>query len=289
MRKGNPMTLRDILVILDDTPRNAAVVQVAIDLARQHDAHATGLCPLNTLLEPELSLLLSGYTDAISMDYLLQQTEAQLTERAAPIEAAFREQLRRNDVRGYYLGKAGPISTVVASHLRTADLAVMGQVDPSSTEPLRHVPEDVILIGGRPVLMVPFAGRFDTIGKNVLIAWRNTREAARAMNDALPLLLPDATVTVLSVQKSRTADEDEIPSAEAVEHLARHGLKAIAARTPNDGSISDSDAILSYASDLGADLIVAGCYGHSRMKELILGGVSRSLLQEMTVPVLMSH
>jgi len=104
------------------------------------------------------------------------------------------------------------------------------------------------------------------------------------------LIEPTASVTVLTVERARSgADLQQVPSADMAEHLARHGLKVSAARTVTDGSISYADAILAYASDTGADLLVTGGYGHSRVRELILGGVSRELLDHMTLPVLMSH
>ncbi len=167
----------------------------------------------------------------------------------------------------------------------------MGQPDPNAGLPAlgRHLLEDVLLTAGRPVLAIPFAGEFPVIGKNVLIAWTNSREAARALHDALPLIDPAATVTVLSVQDARAAEGEPTPTAAAAEHLARHGLKSVAARTVNDGSLPDHQAILSYAADIGADLLIAGCYGHSRARELMLGGVTRGLLPQMTIPVLMSH
>jgi nucleotide-binding universal stress UspA family protein len=104
------------------------------------------------------------------------------------------------------------------------------------------------------------------------------------------LIEPTAMVTLLTVERRGSAsDSREVPGADMAEHLARHGLKVSAARTVTDGTISYADALLAHASDIGADLLVTGGYGHSRARELILGGVSRELLDHMTVPVLMSH
>jgi nucleotide-binding universal stress UspA family protein len=184
------------------------------------------------------------------------------------------------------------VGEAVARRARAVDLAVLGQVDPDHKlpPPARHLIEDVLMNAGRPLLLIPFAGRFDTIGTNVLVGWNGSREAARATHDALPLIQPAATVTVLTVERGKPGEEpEEMPGADLVEHLARHGLAVTAARTAKDSSITDADALLSYASDIGADLLVVGGYGHSRARELILGGVSRELLQHMTVPLLMSH
>jgi nucleotide-binding universal stress UspA family protein len=285
------MGIKDIVVVLDDTARAKAVLTIALEQAQRHQAHLIGLCPLELLMPPDAGLAQDGHPDFITFDYISQLVEDRARERASVVETEFREQLRRSGLRGEWQSPTGFVSTVVAERLRTVDLGIIGQADPDT--PLgsmaRVVLDDAVLWSGRPVLAVPFSGRFDTVGKNVLIAWRNTREAARAINDALPLIDRDANVTVLSVQPPRESEEDELPTADVAEHLARHGLNATAARTVNDGSISDADAILNYAADIGADLLVAGCYGHSRAREMILGGVSRGLLRRMTVPVLLSH
>jgi nucleotide-binding universal stress UspA family protein len=148
---------------------------------------------------------------------------------------------------------------------------------------------NVLLASGRPLLAVPYAGQFERVGDRVLVAWNASREATRAVNDALPLLRGATIVTVLAVNpKHGIEGHGDVPAADIVLHLARHGVKAEAAHTiAND--ISEGDALLSYAADLGADLIVAGGYGHSRARETVFGGVTRTLLEEMTVPMLLSH
>ncbi|MBN8909554.1 MAG: universal stress protein, partial [Rhodospirillales bacterium] len=121
------------------------------------------------------------------------------------------------------------------------------------------------------------------------VAWNASREAARAVNDALPLLEGAKLVTVVAINpRQGIGGHGDVPAADIVLHLARHGVKAEAAHTvAND--ISDGEALLSYAADLGVDLIVAGAYGHSRAREMVFGGVTRTLLSEMTVPVFLSH
>lgn len=146
------------------------------------------------------------------------------------------------------------------------------------------------MTAGRPLLLIPYAGRFATVGANALVGWTPTRESARAVHDALPLLLPDAKVTVLSVETAKSESQPGIlPTANVADHLARHGLAVTAARTVTTSGLSPADALLDYASDISADLLVVGGYGHSRTREMIMGGVTRDLLQHMTVPVLMSH
>ena len=140
-----------------------------------------------------------------------------------------------------------------------------------------------------PVLVVPYAGRYETVGRRVLIGWSATREAARAVSDAMPLLAAAEIVTVLTIDAREGTDaHGELPGADISLHLARHGVKAEIERTVSAG-IPAGDVLLSRAADLGADLLVIGAYGHSRVRELLLGGVTRSILQSMTLPVLMSH
>ena len=136
---------------------------------------------------------------------------------------------------------------------------------------------------------MPYAGRFDTVGSHVLVAWNATREAARAVNDAMPILQKAEKVTVLSVNPpSEEAGGPAWPAADIALHLARHGVTAEASSTVSL-EIDVGNAILSRAADFGSDLIVMGGYGHSRQREFILGGVTRTLLQHMTVPVIMAH
>src|SRR3954454_13493204 len=146
-----------------------------------------------------------------------------------------------------------------------------------------------MLSSGRPVLAVPYAGQFERVGERVLVAWNASRESTRAVNDALPLLRGAKVVTILAVNPRQGIEgHGDVPAADIALHLARHGVKAEAAHTVAK-DISEGDALLSYAADIGADLIVAGAYGHSRARELVFGGVTRTLIAEMTAPVLLSH
>jgi nucleotide-binding universal stress UspA family protein len=146
-----------------------------------------------------------------------------------------------------------------------------------------------LITSGRPILVVPYIGRLETFGTNILVGWNNSRESARAINDAIPLLAKAASVTILEANLiGRRPAIDDVTSVDITRHLTRHGISAKRARTVAAG-ISASDALLSYAADVSADLLVVGGYGHSRLRELILGGVTRELLQHMTLPVLMSH
>jgi nucleotide-binding universal stress UspA family protein len=143
-----------------------------------------------------------------------------------------------------------------------------------------------VLACGRPVLGLPIMNLPPELGKTILVAWDGSRESTRAMHDALPLLAGAETVMVLTVDAERNLKGSGAEAAAA--HLRRHGVKAIAKET-SSAELELGLAILSYAESQRADLVVAGAYGHSRLSESILGGVSRTLLHQMMVPVLMSH
>src|SRR5690606_4452572 len=150
-------------------------------------------------------------------------------------------------------------------------------------------PADFVMRCGRPVLLVPYAGRFEAVGRRVLVAWDAGREAARAVRDALPLLKRAEHVEVVSFNPDRPgARHGPIPGADLAAYLARHDVKVHVSQQHGD-DIEVGEQILSRAADLHSDLIVMGAYGHSRLRELALGGATRTLLASMTVPVLMSH
>jgi nucleotide-binding universal stress UspA family protein len=291
MQENDAMALHDILVVLDGTSRDEATLGVAAWLARRHDAHLTGFCPLELLYPASLGLAISGYGELPLLEETIGQLTAEAEKSAALIETTFRERLRRDDLRGDWQVAHGYATQAVSRRSRTADLLVISQTDARHPLPVNAngLIEDVLIGSGRPMLLVPYAGRFETVGANVLIGWSGTREAARAVHDALPLMTRESVVTILTVEQSNDASGPmDIPGAELAEHLARHGVNVSSARTVADG-ISAGDAILSYAADAGADLLVMGGYGHSRARQMILGGVSRELLKHMTLPVLMSH
>jgi nucleotide-binding universal stress UspA family protein len=146
----------------------------------------------------------------------------------------------------------------------------------------------VVMGAGRPVLLIPYAGTFERCGESVLISWNASREAARAVADALPLLKRAREVNIVSFNPAEGGDWGEIPGADIGLWLARHDVR-VTVHQCRSKEIDIGNQLLSRAADFGSDLIVMGAYGHSRAYELMLGGVTRTLLRSMTVPVLMSH
>jgi nucleotide-binding universal stress UspA family protein len=180
-------------------------------------------------------------------------------------------------------------TAVVIDHSRSADLIVAGQTDPDwDTSPLQDVAEHLALGSGRPVLVVPYVGRYPEIGRNVVIAWKPGRESARAVFDALPVLKQAEQVQILEIDEGGSRRNGASVDNSIAVALSRHGVKPVV-RTSVAVDISIGDEILSRLADMGADLLVMGAYGHSRMRELIFGGVTRHIARHMTVPTLFSH
>ena len=282
------MALKDILVHLDGTPRSKIRLDVAARLATQCGAHLTGVHVIDI---PSANYFYGAAMPFVptNPEEIVGRMRADATEAATPIEAAFRDCMRRNGLQGEWRLVEGSPAAMVALHARYADLTVVGQ--PNSYEPQDNdaITVTTVMTSGRPVLAIPFAGDFPTLGERVLVAWNASREAARAVNDALPLIAAAKQVTVLAINPRRgIGGQGDVPAADIALHLARHGVKAEAAHTVAK-DISDGEALLSYAADIGADLIVSGAYGHSRARELVFGGVTRTLIAEMTAPVLLSH
>ena len=279
------MTYRDLLVQVDDTRSNPKRVAFAIELAVAHEAHLTGLY---VIPEPSPAAFAQGFPVELMSD--LQRAGRARAEAAL---AGFSEAARRNRIafearvdRVLYTEAAD----AVATNARYADLAILGQHDPD--DPAggpRYLPEEVALGSGRPVLLVPYIGPAASFGERVLVAWDASREAARAVNDALPLLRRAKQVEVVSVNpRPMPFAHGEEPGADIALHLARHGVSVEVQRIEAP-DVDPANAILSHAADRSADLLVMGAYGHSRLREYVLGGVTRTILDEMTVPVLMSH
>lgn len=278
------MGLKDILVHVDRSRRCEERLEAAINLAAAHDAHLIGLYVLTYARIP-------GYIRAeINEDVLKFQIES-ARAAAHKAETMFNDRVGRAGVKAEWRCVEGDLLPVLSLHARYADIAIVGQRDPEwkDTGDDPGMPDQLVLSIGRPVLVVPHVGQYPAIGKRVMVAWDASRLATRAVNDALPLLVKAKKVAVIAVNPEGGEEgHGEIPSADICLHLARHGVKAEAQHIyAKDMSVGDM--MLSRAADEGIDLIVTGAYGHARWRELVLGGVTRYLLNHMTVPVLMSH
>jgi nucleotide-binding universal stress UspA family protein len=290
------MGFKDILVLLDDHRNYESRLEIALSFARQDKARLAALYGLELPPTPSTALSLADAiyvtNDAARTSYERERDAA--FDNATHLEAAFRRATARAGVAGtweVWPEKPKDLIGLVTTRARYADLIVVGQADPGHPlfDTLAKLPEEVMLGCGRPVLIVPYAAQSSTAGKRILIAWNGSREAARAVADALPLLQSAETVIALSIGTTKSSkDEGDQPARRLVEHLTQHAVRAESSHCASD-DLQPGETILSRAADLGCDLIVMGGYGHSRTRELILGGVTRAILQNMTVPVLMSH
>jgi nucleotide-binding universal stress UspA family protein len=273
---------KDILVVIDNAATAARRLAPVAALAKRFEARLTGF--FATGLPAAAS-----FGDIATGAQLVDAYMAAQRDEAVKAEAAFRQELGRLQIAGDWMWREEDITESVTSAGRLFDLVVLGQTNPDAESPVpRVLPEDVVQALGRPVLVVPYVGEFATFD-HVMIAWNGTREAARALFDAMFIIERADAVTVIEVDTpgSGGAPPSHL-AADVVAALKRRGIEAAAEPTVTDGT-PVADIILSRAADLTADLIVMGAYSHSRLRELVLGGVSRSFLQEMTVPVLMSH
>ena len=285
------MTIKDILVQMDSGAACAARLDLAVGLAQLHEAHLTALCVFDLNLVPGAGYSAMGFEYSTALIEQQSELRDNAFAAAAKVEAIFRERLRREGLPGEWRLVEGAADAAIGLQARYADLVILGQGDPNQPGVAGWTPviEQVLFTAGRPVLVVPYAGRFAQIGRQVLVGWDAGREATRAVHDALPLMHKAEAVTVLAIDAhSGLPGHGEEPTADICAHLARHGLPVTGAQTSSDG-LDAADILLNYAADLGADLIVIGGYGHSRFREMVLGGMTRGLLKQMTVPVLLSH
>ena len=273
------MGYKTILVHLDERARPQQCLQLGFQLAGRFDAHLVALFALDAMRIPSYALAEAGR--------VVEEIETRRRQEAArAAESEFRQAERRAAAKAEWRLSMDDALRAVRLSARYADLVIAGQPEPDDPA-AKSFAGELVLSAGRPVLFVPYAGRFDDTGKRVLVAWNASREAARAVTDALPLLARAESVEVVAFDPE-AGSHGEVPGADVALFLARHGVKATAARQ-SAPDLEIGAQILSRAADLGADLIVMGGYGHSRLRELVLGGATRSVLQAMTVPVLMSH
>jgi len=282
--EGKDMSYKDLLVHVDASPRCKARLAVAATLARRFDAHLTGLYVLPPVtLSP---LLADQFPPKV-----LEEADAQVGQERDTAKALFTSAVKGLASKTEWLESEGDAVELVSREARHADLTILGQVPPTQRAPgiATDFPERVVIGAGRPALLVPYAGRFGSFGERVLVAWNGSPQAARAVGDALPFLASAGRVEVLSIDASKNEDSEMRASGMAIaRHLLRHHVKAEAHHLVA-GEVGIGDMLLSRAADEAADLIVMGVYGHSRLRELVLGGVSRDIFQRMTVPVLMAH
>lgn len=278
------MSYKTILVHVDNSEQALERIRIGIELAQTFDAHLVGLATVGMI--------------ALSNTYGLDGTPAYMAEAMTEMENLAAKAAERFTEKAKSAGLSSYESRVhrgdpaysVSTDARYADLVVLGQTEPAQSNAATpaDLPETVMLSCGRPVLIIPYAGHFRTLGRRVMFLWNASRESAHAASDALPFFTraDEIRVSVFDAKANTSGHGDE-PGSDIATYLARQGAKVTVNRDTSSGDVGSS--VLSRANDFDADLIVMGGYGHTRLREWVLGGVSKTLLEHMTVPVLMSH
>ena len=279
------MSYQNLLVHLDSSKACDVRVEVAVALAHRHQAHLTGL---HLVAAPVAASFSRGYLPPEVTEALARRTEEAAERVLARFTAVVEGQQLSFETRIDH-GFDTEFPDLLSIHARYCDLMIMGQIDPDEASAQRHLTEQVALASGGPLLVVPFVGAPKTLGERVVVAWDASREAARAVADALPLLQQAQLVRVVTVnaRPGRFGHGAE-PGADLALRLARHGV-TVEVHALDSGANHVGNAILADVANANADLLVMGAYGHSRLRELVLGGVTQTVLEEMTVPVLLSH
>lgn len=277
------MGYKTIVVSLNDVDRAQTVIDAAALIAARNNAHLIGLYVIPAVqVYPAIAMQITPEI----MDSQRQFYE----ERAEDVKALFEKMTETTGISAewHQMDSEGSIiADAVIAYSRNVDLVIAGQIDRDGEAMVEiDMIERLLLESGRPVLVIPSVGTFKEIGREVTVAWNAKREASRAVFDALPLLKSSNKTTILCVNPDE--DHDGIAGTEIATTLARHGVNVEVQRSIVR-DISVGDEILARISDLGADLVVMGGYGKSRMREFLFGGASRDILNHMTVPVLISH
>ncbi|MGD9922664.1 MAG: universal stress protein [Pseudorhodoplanes sp.] len=275
--------IKDIVVNLTPGTEDDPACRYAISLAEAFDAHVTGVA---FSYDPPWPPAITDLGGADILRSLIEQNRTQAKSTAAQFQAA----AKRSQISAHSLTPEGSLSVATeafANLARAYDLAVLKQSESDDDVTAQNMIEAALFNSGRPVLIVPYIQKAGFSVKRVVVCWDGSRAAARAIGDSLPLIARANNVQVLTVVTGKF-DENDVTGADIAEHLARYKLRTELSRLPAP-DIDVANAILSHAADIDADLIVMGGYGHSRLRDFVLGGATRSILQSMTVPTFMSH
>jgi nucleotide-binding universal stress UspA family protein len=305
------MAIKDIVVQQGPDSRSVARLEIAINLAKTHGARIIGVFAMADLQDARFWLIPPGKK-------WIEASREILKKSAADCEDVFNARIAAEGLGGEWRTVSGLPTSILAISGRAGDLTIVSQTDPQESIYGGGIPDHLVLSVGGPVLLVPYIGEFKDLDRRVMIAWNGTREAARAVRDAIPLLSRAEMVLVYVVSPT---GQDPLAGADICAHLERHGIKTelqhaglgaesdavdsslttvgdfgfqqpgvcAQSRHPEVGEFSIGDTLLNAVTDNAVDLLVMGAYGHSRVRELVLGGATRRILDAMTVPVLMSN
>jgi nucleotide-binding universal stress UspA family protein len=277
------MMIKDILVKLEHDARRDAVNEVAVSLAELFDAHLTGVSFTDErVLDVSFAELPSDVVQTIiaQAESTAQAAIDRFARLSEPRLSSVAHRLIDNNSLGH--------PKAFAQMARSFDLSVVMQPDPDTWSDDGETIEAALFESGRPVIAVPYIQRQGIMLDLVVCCWDGGRAAARAIGDALPLLKMAKNVRVLTIANNESSDLSECHGLEIGAHLARHDLK-IDVEVTAAPDVDVADTILNWVADQSASMVVMGGYGHSRLREFVLGGVTRAMLSSMTVPVFLSH
>ncbi|MDX2201443.1 MAG: universal stress protein [Hyphomicrobiaceae bacterium] len=281
------MPYKTILVHLNDERRVGPLIDAARFLGDRDEAHVVGLYVMPIATYGSLTPLGASLVETGRRSFREEAERIKAAFEGAMAGCALNTEFRLIEQRLGYRD----CGALAVEQARAADLVIASQEDPSwEYSAMLEFPERLAVESGRPTLLIPTAGRFPTFASRVLVAWNGSRESARAVFDAVPMLQHAKAVNLLTITRGAPARgaEKVIEAAEIAASLGRHGIKCEVS-TSIAVDIEVEDELLSRAADYSADLIVMGCYGHSRLREFVLGGASRAIFRTMTAPILMSH
>lgn len=273
------MTIKDLLVYVDNDEQCANRLQYAVQMAERCEARMNGVYVRRQLELP-------SYAEVQVPQDVLAAGEKQLMEMSGAARSTFQKGLAGTSLDSEFHQLKGVLPQVLSTVMHYADLAIVAQRHPDAGDlNLHYSPDSLLFHAGIPLVIVPHAGEFRYPPHHVVIAWNASAPSARALHDALPLLQHAERVVAVSVGNN---DPASIADGNLSRHLVQHGIH-VEVRNIDAADSEAGDVVLSVAAETDSNLIVMGGYGHARFRELVLGGVTRTLLERMTVPVLISH
>jgi nucleotide-binding universal stress UspA family protein len=275
--------IKDLVVTLALSAERDPAAEFALSVANTFAAHAAGIA---FQYDPIMPAALLDDVPPDVIDTQRAENERAANAAASRFDGAARVASVLSETRIVRSSMAG-VATRFAHIARRFDLSIVAQAQPNSDGPEALIVEQALFDSGRPVLVVPYIQSAAFTADRVMLCWDGSRPAARAAADGLPFLARAKEVEVFIVETGKLKS-NEVPGADIAGHLARHNLNVSVTRTAS-GDTDVASVILSHAADSGADMLVMGGYGHSRLREFILGGATRAILSSMTVPTLMSH
>lgn len=274
------MSIKSILFHLTNDDKLANRLEVAFGLANDYGASVTGVYAITPAAPP------TSFMGYIPPEFI-EKTRAIETEKATAAIKLFEETAAKAGISAQAVKEEGYALEVLNKHALSSDIVLVGQVDPDddTLAPYEYLADELVVSCAQPVLAIPYAGKYQNFGQHILVGWNNTREAAKAMHYALPFMKNAKEVTLLSINPESDQSNE---NAAALEHLKRHGVNAKLKVTQwNDVGVGN--ALLDSLVDMNADMLVMGAYGHSRIREMILGGATQEILNHMTAPILFAH